>query len=728
MTHRQSDGLVGDQPPLRLDQCFSTELHITEPGEDDGPPTPAPDTPPGVVKQRQQQLDVAVVVDGAALAPQNIVLSTKSPVSQKLGTQQLIPKSLAVGGRTKNRHHTTVVSFPIAPLVPLDSGSGRSRHSTQSTDVSWEDYDSDDDGFALRRNRRNKSYRVAMTDLDEGPQQQGAATLLTPVREERAASPGARRDWTRKRNIGRKRNQKHGGSFKNAQPGHMEDTRTLFLLLTYKATPRLYQEICERGLQSTSQDELLDDFVLVDVPAEDQGIVVKSYRPPQLIWSHLPQVKDTGILDIISPEERKRQEAIFEIITSEYSYLHSLGILVRHFKNSEPLRQTLTTTEHHHLFSNIAVIQAVSKRFFEDLERRHHDNPVIRDISDIVQNHGAHHFEPYIVYCSNETFQQRTLQKLLISNTAFKETLKQIEGSSDCGGLPMISFLILPMQRVTRLPLLLDTISQKTPDKTAEYFAAVWALHAISKLVTSCNDGAQRMERTEQMYTIQKHMDFGKIKPFPLVSSSRWLRKRGELAMCGEEMSIWRAFSHRSYYLFLFNDVLIVTKKKSEESYVVADYATMDHVEVEVVEETEGRSTLGRSGSGHQVSFRLLMSRNSEGKAEQVTLASESRVDRARWVSALREHKQDGVVTSKEGLPQYETTKAYMPKEPDELGLRPAEVVILLGKEHDWCHGERMRDGERGWFPANCATEITNLTAMEHNVQRMKRLRKETNV
>lgn len=45
-----------------------------------------------------------------------------------------------------------------------------------------------------------------------------------------------------------------------------------------------------------------------------------------------------------------------------------------------------------------------------------------------------------------------------------------------------------------------------------------------------------------------------------------------------------------------------------------------------------------------------------------------------------------------------------------------------------WCFGERMRDGERGWFPASCATEITNPTVMEHNVQRMKRLRKETNV
>lgn len=51
-------------------------------------------------------------------------------------------------------------------------------------------------------------------------------------------------------------------------------------------------------------------------------------------------------------------------------------------------------------------------------------------------------------------------------------------------------------------------------------------------------------------------------QPFPLVSSSRWLKKRGELAISNEELSIWRAFSHRSYYLFLFNDVLIVTKKK----------------------------------------------------------------------------------------------------------------------------------------------------------------------
>lgn len=42
------------------------------------------------------------------------------------------------------------------------------------------------------------------------------------------------------------------------------------------------------------------------------------------------------------------------------------------------------------------------------------------------------------------------------TNPAFKEVLSRIESHEDCRNLPMISFLILPMQRVTRLPLLMD--------------------------------------------------------------------------------------------------------------------------------------------------------------------------------------------------------------------------------------------------------------------------------
>lgn len=56
---------------------------------------------------------------------------------------------------------------------------------------------------------------------------------------------------------------------------------------------------------------------------------------------------------------------------------------------------------------------------------------------------------------------------------------------------------------------------------------------------------------------------------------------------------------------------------------------------------------------------------------------------------------------------------------------RPCHPLCsLLG----WCWGERLRDGERGWFPQACARPITSRVAAEGNVRRMERLRIETDV
>lgn len=55
----------------------------------------------------------------------------------------------------------------------------------------------------------------------------------------------------------------------------------------------------------------------------------------------------------------------------------------------------------------------------------------------------------------------------------------------------------------------------------------------------------------------------GPFQPFPLISASRWLLKRGELyLLLSEEGGLFRRGAGRLCYLFLFNDVLIITKKK----------------------------------------------------------------------------------------------------------------------------------------------------------------------
>lgn len=73
----------------------------------------------------------------------------------------------------------------------------------------------------------------------------------------------------------------------------VSESLSIFLSRLFSPDPRLYQEFTERGLISNSQES--DDDLLEDssAPAErrpDDGIVVKNYRPAQLIWSQLPQV------------------------------------------------------------------------------------------------------------------------------------------------------------------------------------------------------------------------------------------------------------------------------------------------------------------------------------------------------------------------------------------------------------------------------------------------------
>ncbi|XP_070812103.1 rho guanine nucleotide exchange factor 16 [Pituophis catenifer annectens] len=641
--------------------------------------------------------------------PRRIVLSTESPAALKVGTQQLIPKSLAEDPKSKLPiRHQSFSDGAVWGREGVRCDPKRLSAPSLSLDDEPEDEFDASEG-TLKRNLRSMSYRAAMKGVRNGgePEAPTAVGGLMPILEN-AKPPTGRVPARNKRTLGRKRLQHHGGSFKD--------------------DPRLYQEIREKGLNSInheSDDDLLD---LDAIPEErPTAIVVKSYRPAHATWSQQPEVRETGILDQISPEERKRQEAIFEIITSEYSYLHSLTILVEHFLKSARLKETMTQMDHHHLFSNVGDILAVSKSFFEDLEKRHHEHAVISDISDVVEAHASGHFHPYIIYCSNEVYQQRTLQKLLTSNVAFKESLKQIEQKPECGSLPLISFLILPMQRVTRLPLLMDTVCQKTPVNTAAYRATTQALKAISKLVKKCNEGAHTMERTEQMCSLQNQLDFGKVKNFPLISTSRWLLKRGEVSLPPtEDGGIFRKGSGRGIcYLFVFNDVLIITKKKSEESYAVLTYSMLEHLSVEKIETPDSPTSLGRGGH----LFRLTLRKDSEGKPEEVVLAAESRSDRARWISALMHREEKETSTAEKGaLQQVEITRAYLAKQADEISLQQSDVVLILNQEVGWYLGERLRDGEKGWFPQACAQEITNRNAVERNVQRLERLRIETDV
>ncbi|KAI7802566.1 putative rho guanine nucleotide exchange factor 26 [Triplophysa rosa] len=651
-----------------------------------------------------------------------VILSTHSPTAQKMGTQQIIPRALASDTHFSKLSQNRQERMGLGGV--LDTGKRgfrpRSMFETGSSFSTSKDdeLEGEENPGLLTRGLRSKSYRRAVVsgvDMDVPSSDPKANRLSQPALKgvsedkERPASPSP----TKSKNAERKKGLPSQRTFDSEED------------------EVLYQNYQEKALHNDS-----DEDAESKEPQPDNGIVVQ-FKPIRTSWSQLSVVKKSGMCETLNQEERKRQEAIFEVISSEHSYFHSLEILIRLFKNSNDLSETINKTDHHHLFSNIADVCESSKKFFKELEDRHQQNIVIDDISDIVIRHGQTNFDPFVTYCSNEVYQQRTLQKLLNKSPSFKELLTRIEAHTDCRNLPMISFLILPMQRVTRLPLLMDTICQKTPKESPHYDACKKALHVVSKLVRKCNEGARTMERTEMMYTINSQLEF-KIKPFPLVSSSRWMVKRSELTAFVEENGIFsKRMSRQQVYFFLFNDVLIVTRKKSEESYTVIDYALRDQIRVESCHPEElnlspVRATAGMLTSRQNVASHLFQIRfrsNHSGDNVTMILGAELLNERARWISALGQNYSDYKNADRTNAMQVEVTRTYTARQPDELSLQVADVVLVSQTVDGWYEGERLRDGERGWFLSECAEHITCQATIEKNMQRMDRLQGlETNV
>uniref|UniRef100_A0A8D0NLF2 Rho guanine nucleotide exchange factor 26 n=1 Tax=Sus scrofa TaxID=9823 RepID=A0A8D0NLF2_PIG len=634
--------------------------------------------------------------------PENpsVVLSTNSPAALKVGKHQIIPKSLASEIKISKSNSQNVEPHKrLLKVRSMVEGLGAPLGPAEDEGEAENDVDSPG---SLRRGLRSTSYRRAVVsgvDFDSPTTSKKKNRMSQPVLK------AVMEDKEKFSSLGRikKKMLKGQGTFDGEE------------------NAVLYQNYKEKALDIDSDEE--------SEPKEeksDEKIVIH-HKPLRSTWSQLSAVKRNGLSQTVSQEERKRQEAIFEVISSEHSYLLSLEILIRMFKNSKELSDTMTKTESHHLFSNITDVCEASKKFFTELEARHQNNIFIDDISDIVEKHTASTFDPYVKYCTNEVYQQRTLQKLLATNPSFKEVLSRIESHEDCRNLPMISFLILPMQRVTRLPLLMDTICQKTPKDSPKYETCK---RALKELVRLCNEGARKMERTEMMYTINSQLEF-KIKPFPLVSSSRWLVKRGELTAYVEDTVLFsKRTSKQQVYFFLFNDVLIITKKKSEESYNVNDYSLRDQLLVESCDGEELNSSPGKNSSTMLYSrqnsanhlFTLTVLSNHANEKVEMLLGAETQSERARWITALG-HSSGKQPPDRTSLTQVEIIRSFTAKQPDELSLQVADVVLIYQRVGDgWYEGERLRDGERGWFPMECAKEITCQATIDKNVERMGRL------
>uniref|UniRef100_A0A8C9SQA2 Rho guanine nucleotide exchange factor 15b n=1 Tax=Scleropages formosus TaxID=113540 RepID=A0A8C9SQA2_SCLFO len=432
------------------------------------------------------------------------------------------------------------------------------------------------------------------------------------------------------------------------------------------------------------------------------------------LWQDLPEVRESGILERLSPAECSHQESMFEVLTSETSYLRSLHVLTDHFMDSRELSDTLIILDKKRLFSNILRVREVSERFLMDLEKHVDQNVVISDICDIIHYHAQHHFPAYIDYVRNQVYQEKTYTRLMQENPQFAAVITRLQESPQCQRLPFMSFLLLPFQRITRIKMLIENILKRTKEGTKEDMTASKALGSVAKIIDDCNTEVGKMKQMEELIHITNTLDFEKLKAIPIISQNRFLEKRGELqemAKGGTLFNLRPKFT--PIFLFLFNDLLILASKKSLERYVVIDHAHRSLVQVQPVSEQSNNPTLEHC-------FCLTLLENHQGRMIERLLKAPTQSDMDRWIAAFPhpdhlEKETNEVVYEDWDCPQVHCVEQYVAEQADELSLEPLDIINILRKTNE---GELPH----GWFPVRYVQEITNEHVRRRNLRERYRV------
>ncbi|XP_036139252.1 uncharacterized protein LOC105828598 isoform X2 [Monomorium pharaonis] len=448
----------------------------------------------------------------------------------------------------------------------------------------------------------------------------------------------------------------------------------------------------------------------------------------RMLWCHTPQVIHSGLLQKLTPEEKKIQEAKFEILTSEASYLNSLRVLENEFLNNHILmNEILTPIERKKLFGGVPSVLSASQTFLAELEAVWRADLMLPGLAEVLLKHAEKCQASYVAYCSNQVSIDITLKELKTrKGVKFLEVVKRIEMRPACQNLSLHSFLMLPMQRITRLPLLADAILSKLSMGNSDRMSWEKVLSTLSNVVAECNEGARAASQEVEMEALARKLEYtSKIKPIML--RSKQLVRSGSVVQLSTKtdveykLTFGKKFTKTPLYLLLLTDYLLVTKLKSnahDECYTVIDACKRNLLALESA--PEETPFAGRNA------MILTFLENHCGRHVEYILMCDNNTERERWLEAVSPPKRGLVgetLYESWDCPQVMAKYPYSPNQPDELSLQPGDVINVLRKMADgWYHGEKLLDGEQGWFPANHTKEVASEHVRARNLKQRHRL------
>ncbi|KAG8926246.1 RHO1 GDP-GTP exchange protein 2 [Tulasnella sp. 418] len=222
------------------------------------------------------------------------------------------------------------------------------------------------------------------------------------------------------------------------------------------------------GLRRSISQESLGDYV---------------HHEAGTLWIHsVPQ----EVVDSVSDTEKKRQEAINEVIYTERDFVKDMEYL-RDFW-IKPLQASDIIPAHRRadfisqVFWNVHDIIAVNIRLRDALNKRQKSYAIVETIGDLFAD-VVPHFHPFVSYGSHQLYGKYEFEKEKGSNPAFAQFVDDTERLPESRKLELNGYLTKPTTRLARYPLLLDVVIKYTPEDNPDKMMLVDVVKEIREFL-----------------------------------------------------------------------------------------------------------------------------------------------------------------------------------------------------------------------------------------------------
>ncbi|XP_006142055.1 rho guanine nucleotide exchange factor 1 isoform X1 [Tupaia chinensis] len=308
------------------------------------------------------------------------------------------------------------------------------------------------------------------------------------------------------------------------------------------------------------------------------GLELEPEEPPG--WRELIP-PDT--LHSLPKSQVKRQEVISELLVTEAAHVRMLRVLHDLFYQPMADGGFFSLEELQNIFPSLDELIEVHSLFLDRLMKRRQDSGyLIQEIGDVLlarfdDAEGSWFQKISSRFCSRQSFALEQLKAKQRKEPRFCAFVQEAESRPRCRRLQLKDMIPTEMQRLTKYPLLLQSIAQNTEEPT-ERGKVELAAECCREILHHVNQAVRDMEDLLRLKDYQRRLDLSHLKQSndPMLSEFKSLditKKK----LVHEGPLTWRVTKDKAVevHVLLLDDLLLLLQRQDERLVLKAHSRTL---------------------------------------------------------------------------------------------------------------------------------------------------------